>query len=143
MLERSVSQDFVTSIFYDSNPSGYLTNRLKYFQITFPLRRNISNCGVHPTKESMFVVVHHSAETISVVCITLQRQFPWCALLCRDNIRGVHHSAETISVVCITLQRPYPWSASLCRDNIRGEHNTAETISMECITLQRQYPWCA
>ena len=93
---------FYLYCFHDSNPSGPLINRLKYFHIIFLLRTNIQIFmklhGVHPT-----------AESIPTVCIIpqsrvfqiLKKKNPPCAPHRRVNLRGVHPTAETISAVCI------------------------------------------
>ena len=39
--------------------------------------------------------VHHTAESIFVVCITRQSQSLWCASHGRVNLCGVHHTAES------------------------------------------------
>ena len=48
-----MSRDFRPQFFHDSNPSGPLINRLKYFRIVFLFRRDIrifkKLLGVHPT----------------------------------------------------------------------------------------------
>ena len=42
-IEESVSQKFLHLFFHDSNPSGSLTNRLKYFRIWFKFSRKYTN----------------------------------------------------------------------------------------------------
>ena len=54
-IEESVSQKFLHLFFHDSNPSGSLTNRLKYFRIWFKFSRKYTNSD-------------------SPVCMTLQSQ---------------------------------------------------------------------
>ena len=83
-----MSWDFWPLFFHDSNPSGPLTKRLKYFLILFRFRRippwsqtlccassfGVRLRGVHHTMESDSLVwnVDHPAESDSVVCITPQ-----------------------------------------------------------------------
>ena len=70
---------FDLHFFHDSNPSRPLINRLKYFRLLFQFQRDIrikkketpqcaSHCGVR------LCGVHHTAESSSAVCITLQSQ---------------------------------------------------------------------
>ena len=108
---------FSTSrFFHDSNPSGPLINRPKYFRIQlrfcqdiqiFKIPRcaaygGVKLCGVHPT-----------AESSSAVCITPWSQVmksspktPRCASHCGVRLLGltVHHTKESRSAVCITLR---------------------------------------
>ena len=102
LLKEVCHEIFYLYCFHDSNPSGPLINRLKYFHIIFLLRPNIQIFmklhGVHPT-----------AESIPTVCIIpqsrvfqiLKKKNPPCAPHRRVNLRGVHPTAETISAVCI------------------------------------------
>ena len=64
---------FLTSLFFhDSNPSGPLINRAKYFRIRFWFRQDIRIVKkLHG--------VHHTAELDSAVCILPRSQTPWCA----------------------------------------------------------------
>ena len=50
--------------------------------------------------------VHHSAETISAVCITPSSQSLRCASHRKVNICCVHHSVESISAECIIPRTP-------------------------------------
>ena len=98
LLKEVCPEIFYLYCFHDSNPSGPLINRLKYFHIIFLLRPNIQIFmklhGVHPT-----------AESIPTVCIIpqsrvfqiLKKKNPPCAPHRRVNLRGVHPTAETIS----------------------------------------------
>ena len=116
LFKGSESQDFWLSFFFhDSNPSGPLINRLKYFRIRFRFRRDIKIlkklCSVHPT-----------AESDSTECIILLSQTPWCASYRGVRLRGVHHTVESWkqgiwknSAVCIPLQSQNPWCASYRR----------------------------
>ena len=67
-----VTRFSTSSFFHDSNPSGSLINRLKYFLIRFRFRRDIRIFkklhGVHPTTESD-----------SALCIIPRSRAPWCA----------------------------------------------------------------
>ena len=79
--------------------------------------------------------VHHSAETISAVCITPLSQSPRCASHCVVIV--LNFSAVKITIFQKTLRY-----ASLLGDNLRGVHHSTETISTVCITPHRQTAHC-
>ena len=61
-FKGSVSRDFRPSFFHDSNLSGSLMNRLKFFRIRFQFCRDIRS-------QRDLRGVQHTAEIISEVCI--------------------------------------------------------------------------
>ena len=135
---------FDLQFFHDSNPSGPLINRLKYFQIRFRFRRDIQILKklriVHPTVESDSAVCVYTVESDSTVCITLRSQAPRCASHPRvkwwtvlKKLRGVHLTAESSFAECIISQ-----SASYREVWIHGVHHTEESDSTVCITPQSQ-----
>ena len=87
---------------HDWNPSGPLINRLKYFRIRFPFRRDIQLfkklCGVHHTKESSSTVcVKKKYLKNSTVCIILWSQTPRCPSYHGVRFRGVMHTVKSVT----------------------------------------------
>ena len=113
LTSRECVTRFSTSSFiHDSNPSGQLINRLKYFRIWFRYPRDILS-------QSFLRGVQHTAEMISAVCNILQKSSPRCTPRRSspgyvahhwDSLRGVQQTAEIISTVCITPPRWYLWT---------------------------------
>ena len=101
----------------DSNPSGPLINRLKYFLIRFRFRQDIRIFeklrGVHP-----------NAESSSAVCIITQSQG---YQLSQKQLSGVHPTAESSSAVCFQPRSQALWCASNRRVKLRGVHHTVES----------------
>ena len=88
---------FELHFFHDSNPSGPLIKRVKYFRIRFQFSRDIQIF-------KKLCSVHHTVESSSVVCI-----IPWsltlrCASYRGVKLCGVHHTLEFDSALCIILQ---------------------------------------
>ena len=84
--------------------------------------------------------VYHTAESFSVVCITLLSQIP------RFRFRSLHHTAESINAVCTSRthkSQSTPWQAAHRRVNLLGVQHTAESISVVGSTPPSQSPWCA
>ena len=116
-LKRVRHKIFDLHFFHDSNPSGPLINRLKYFRIQFRFRPDIQILkklrGVHPTFLRCaahcgikLCSVHHTAESSnhnflknSVVCIPQQSQTSRCTSPQGVKLRGVHHTLESSSAV--------------------------------------------
>ena len=119
-VKGNVLWDFWPLFFHDSNLSGLLTNRLKYFCILFWFRKFIhffwKLCDAHPIMESISVVCTITDKSYSAVCITPLSQTPQRASYCGVNFSkffrspehtmsqklcGLHHTARSISVVWI------------------------------------------
>ena len=87
-----VTRFLPSSFFHDLNPSGPLTNRLKYFQIRFQFHQDIQNFtklhSVHHTLKSITYQVSDSA-----VCIIPQSR--------GYQAPQLHHTVESSSAVCI------------------------------------------
>ena len=92
-IKGSVSQDFRPQFFFqDSNPSGPLTNSLKYFRFLFRFSREIRS-------HSDLRGVHHTAKMISAVCIIPLWWSPRCASHCRDKLHtsGMKSKSSLVS----------------------------------------------
>ena len=133
---------FSTSrFFHDSNPSGPLINRPKYFRIQLRFCQDIQIFkklrGVHPT-----------AESDSAVCCIRRSQALRCASHRRVKLGCVHHTVESSdekfsknSEVCIPLwsQTPRFDCASYHGVKICVLHHTSESITYQVSVLIRSF----
>ena len=120
--------------FHDSNSSGPLINRLKYFLTRFQFRWDIRSQsylhGVQYTPETISAVFAHRGVKGSKFRKKSQRR----ASLRGDDLCGVQHtvesrapSSEKISTVCHTLWRSSLRCATYREDHPCGVQHTAET----------------
>ena len=135
-LKEVCHKIFNLHFFHDSNPSGPLINRVKYFQIQCWFCRDIK---IFKTSRVKLRGVHHTVESDFAVYIIPRSQTPRCASYRGVRLRSVHHTAESDSSVCITPQshenklsiKKTLWCASLHGVKLRGVHHTAESITCQ------------
>ena len=134
--------------FYDSNPSGPLINRLKYFRIRFRFRQDVQSlCNLRVNK---FCYAHRGVKILGLVnqqfifiinlffpdrCVHPSQNFSWMSLLkkqpetiedviltprCAVWLRGVMHTVKMDFAVWCTPQRSNSRSDSSHGDWLSG-----------------------
>ena len=127
---------FDLQFFHDSNPSGPLINRLKYFRILFRFRQDFRS-------QSCLRGVQHTKEIISAVCYIPRKSSQRCATYRGrgDYLRDVQHTAE-VNCTPRNQNRNLHLSMVAFKETIRRNHFRSEHIYHERKDLKKNILIC-